>query len=80
MSIVCLWVLSIYECASLNASVYNEGEESYRGLTDFPKTPNLLIIDEETKLQADVLAITLFGSSFKGMFINLDPLELLIFS
>lgn len=73
-------MLSVYECASWNASVSNEGEDSCRGLTDFPKTPNLLIIDEETKLQADVFAITLFGSSFKGMFINLDPLELLSLS
>lgn len=64
----------------MNASVCNEGEEGYRGLTGFPKTPNLLIIDEEIKLQADVLAIILFGNSFKGMFINLDPLELLTFS
>ena len=73
-------MLLIYECASLNGFVYNEGEESCRGLTDFPKTPNLLIIDEETKLQTDVFTSTLFGSSFKGMFINLDPLELLILS
>lgn len=53
-------MLSIYECASFNASVYNEGEESYRGLCGFPKTPNLLIIDEEIKLQADVVAITVW--------------------
>lgn len=64
----------------MNASVCNEGEEGYRGVTGFPKTPNLLIIDEEIKLQAEALAITLFGSSFKGMSIHLDPLELLTFS